>query len=222
MASSTVSGAVSGAGRTWAGSTLDARRDARRVRLLAVGLELLGGPDGAAAVTVRSVCRHAKLTDRYFYESFADRDELLLAVYDEVAEQAQRVLVEAVTSTPPDTPDAVARAAVRAFLGLLTDDPRKGRVLLLAPMSDPLLSQHALRLQLAFGELIRIQLASVDGGGQPAPVEQRLTASALIGALTQLFIRWLDGSLEVSPAELADYCVRLLLTSGPRARPSGP
>lgn len=212
-----VSSTASSSGRTWAGSTLDARRDARRARLLAVGLELLGGPEGAAAVTVRSVCRHAKLTDRYFYESFADRDELLLAVYDDVAEQAQRALIEAVTSAPPD---AVARAAVRAFLGLLTDDPRKGRVLLLAPMSDPLLSQHALRLQLAFGELIRLQLASVDGAHQPAPLEQRLTASALIGALTQLFIRWLDGSLEVSPADLADYCVRLLVTSIPLARPS--
>ena len=84
----------------------------------------------------------------------------------------------------------------------------------------PLLSQHALRLQLAFGELIRLQLASADGDQRPAPVEQRLTASALIGALTQLFIRWLDGSLEVSATELADYCVRLLLTSVPLARPS--
>ncbi|HWN34801.1 MAG TPA: TetR/AcrR family transcriptional regulator [Pseudonocardia sp.] len=220
MASSPVSSTASSTGRTWAGSTLDARRDARRGRLLAVGLELLGGPEGAAAVTVRSVCRHAKLTDRYFYESFADRDELLLAVYDEVAEQAQLALVDAVSSTPPETPDAVARAAVRAFLGLLTDDPRKGRVLLLAPMSDPLLSQHALRLQLAFGELIRIQLAAAGGGREAAPIEQRLTASALIGALTQLFIRWLDGSLEVSPTELADYCVRLLLTSVPLARPT--
>jgi AcrR family transcriptional regulator len=212
----------SSASRTWGGSTLDARRGVRRRRLLEVGLDLLGGPEGASAVTVRSVCRHAKLTDRYFYESFADRDELLLAVYDEVAEQAQRALVEAVTTTPADTPDAVARAAVRAFLGLLTDDPRKGRVLLLAPMSDPLLSQHALRLQLAFGELIRVQLAAVASPPQPAPLEQRLTASALIGALTQLFIRWLDGSLAVTPAELTDYCVRLLLTSVPLARPQTP
>jgi len=212
----------SSASRTWGGSTLDARREVRRRRLLEVGLELLGGPEGAAAVTVRSVCRHAKLTDRYFYESFADRDELLLAVYDEVAEQAQRVLVEAVTTAPATNPDAVARAAVRAFLGLLTDDPRKGRVLLLAPMSDPLLSQHALRLQLAFGELIRVQLAGVGGAPEPAPLEQRLTASALIGALTQLFIRWLDTSLAVSPTELADYCVRLLLTAAPLARPTQP
>jgi AcrR family transcriptional regulator len=212
----------SSASRTWGGSTLDARRGVRRRRLLEVGLDLLGGPEGASAVTVRSVCRHAKLTDRYFYESFADRDELLLAVYDEVAEQAQRALVEAVTTTPADTQDAVARAAVRAFLGLLTDDPRKGRVLLLAPMSDPLLSQHALRLQLAFGELIRVQLAAVASPPQPAPLEQRLTASALIGALTQLFIRWLDGSLAVTPTELTDYCVRLLLTSVPLARPQTP
>ncbi|HEY1970396.1 MAG TPA: TetR/AcrR family transcriptional regulator, partial [Pseudonocardia sp.] len=107
----------------------------------------------------------------------------------------------------------VARAAVRAFLGLLTADPRKGRVLLLAPMTDPALSERALGLQPAFGELIRLQLASAVGSPAPDELAQRLTASALIGALSQLFIRWLDGSLAVSADELTDYCVRLLVHS---------
>ncbi|HTF48832.1 MAG TPA: hypothetical protein VK735_27950, partial [Pseudonocardia sp.] len=71
-------------------------------------------------------------------------------------------------------------------------------------------------------ELIRVQLAAAASSPQPAPLEQRLTASALIGALTQLFIRWLDGSLAVTPTELTDYCVRLLLTSVPLARPQTP
>jgi AcrR family transcriptional regulator len=200
--------------RVWAGTTLDARREARREKLLEVGLELLGGPGGAPAVTVRSVCRHAKLTDRYFYENFADRDELLIAVYDRVGAQAQQVLVDALSSQGVTIgPAGVARAAVRAFLGLLTADPRKGRVLLLAPMTDPALSERALGLQPAFGELIRLQLASAVGSPAPDELAQRLTASALIGALSQLFIRWLDGSLAVSADELTDYCVRLLVHS---------
>ena len=31
------------------------------------------------AVTVRAVCRQAGLTERYFYESFTDRDEFVRA-----------------------------------------------------------------------------------------------------------------------------------------------
>ena len=227
--------------RVWGGTTLDARRHARRERLLEVGFELLGGPDGAAAVTVRSVCRHARLTDRYFYESFADREELLVAVYDRVGAEAREVLADAVRADVPGpvvsgpvTPEAVARAAVLAFLGLLTGDPRKGRVLLLAPMSDPTLSARALALQPAFAELIRVQLASTDGQGagsaESGPVlgsgsdelAQRLTASALIGALTQLFIRWVDGSLAVTADELTEYCVRLLTHATHLARPPRP
>lgn len=211
-----------GASKVWGGTTLDVRRDTRRRRLLEVGFELLGGR-GGAAVTVRSVCRHAKLTDRYFYESFADREELLVAVYDQVAEEARDVLAAAVAAVAehaaPAEPDAIARAAVEAFLGLLTRDPRKGRVLLLVPMTDAALSARAVELMPMFAELIRVQLAAAAGSAVPdAPREERMTATALIGALSNLFIRWLDGTLAASEQELTDYCVRLLLTAMPLAR----
>jgi AcrR family transcriptional regulator len=212
--------------RVWGGTTLDTRRDARRRRLLEVGFELLGG-QGSAAVTVRSVCRHAKLTDRYFYENFADRDGLLVAVYQQVAEQFRDAMAVAVgaavaeAAPGPVAPEAVARSAVLAFVGLLTGDPRKGRVLLLAPMTDAALSAHAVGLMPMFGELIRVQLAAAPGGAQvTAALDERMTATALIGALSNLFVRWLDGTLEASEQELTDYCVRLLLTAAPLARPT--
>lgn len=44
------------------------------------GVDLLGAPDGAAA-NVRAVCRAAELTERYFYESFTDRDTFVREVY---------------------------------------------------------------------------------------------------------------------------------------------
>jgi AcrR family transcriptional regulator len=212
--------------RVWGGTTLDTRRDTRRRRLLEVGFELLGG-QGSAAVTVRSVCRHAKLTDRYFYENFADRDGLLVAVYQQVAEQFRDAMAVAVgtavaeAAPGPVAPEAVARSAVLAFVGLLTGDPRKGRVLLLAPMTDAALSAHAVGLMPMFGELIRVQLAEAPGGAQTtAALDERMTATALIGALSNLFVRWLDGTLEASEQELTDYCVRLLLTAAPLARPT--
>jgi AcrR family transcriptional regulator len=185
---------------------------------LEAGFELLGGPGGAPAVTVRSVCRTAKLTDRYFYENFADRDELLVAVYDQVGDEARQALTEAVAGAA-GKPEEIALVGVRAFFGLVTGDPRKGRVLLLAPMTDPVLSERALALQPAFGELIRLQLAVATGSPEPDEQAQRLTAAALIGALSNLFVRWLDGSLAVSADELTNYCVRLLVHAVPLSRP---
>lgn len=187
-----------------------ADRQAHRVRaLLDAGLELLGS-EGSAAVSVRSVCRQAHLTDRYFYENFADRDALLLAVYDDVANEAERALVAAVEACPSADPTLVARAAVAAFLDVLTLDPRKGRVLLLEPFADPVLGTRSIAVSPAFATLIRAQLNEGDDspGGAAA-----LTATALVGAMANLFTRWLDGSLPVTREVLTDYCVRLLVTS---------
>src|SRR5258705_353216 len=59
--------------RRYAGASADERRDERRARLLAAGLDALG-TDGHRATTVRGVCARARLTPRYFYESFDDLD----------------------------------------------------------------------------------------------------------------------------------------------------
>lgn len=214
----------------WAGTTLDARRDERRRRLLEVGLDLLGG-EGSTAVTVRSVCRHAKLTDRYFYENFADRDELLLAVFDQVAAEARDALVAATTEVGealvaltaephgtariamPDLSERMARRAVERFLAVLVDDPRKGRVLLLEPLTDPTLSRRAVEVLPLFAGLVRSQL-----GAATTAVDADMTAIALIGALANLFGRWLEGTLQASREEVADFGVHLLTTLAPPPR----
>ena len=68
----------------------------RRDELIAAGVALLGGAQGPA-LTVRAVCRAAGLTERYFYESFADRDEFVRAVYDDVCARAMSALTTAKT-----------------------------------------------------------------------------------------------------------------------------
>ena len=193
-------------GRTWGGTTLTDRRAARRELLLDTGLELLGG-SGSAAVTVRAVCRTAKLTERYFYESFTDRDDLVLAVYDRVAEQAQQALMDAVRGAGSSDRER-AETAVTAFVELIVDDPRKGRVLLLTPLTDPPLSRRGVELIPAFATLIREQLpAKADA------TDTEMTAIALVGALTNLFVAYLGGTLTVTRERLAEHCVRLLLAS---------
>ncbi|MFC4944772.1 TetR/AcrR family transcriptional regulator [Pseudonocardia sp. GCM10023141] len=192
--------------RTWAGRTLSDRRDERRRRLLDAGIDLLGGADGEV-IGVRSVCRRAKLTERYFYESFADRDALVMAVYDDVAAQAHQVLVDAVTAAPDRR--ALAEAAVTAFVDLILDDPRKGRVLLLAPMTDASLFGRGIELVPGFAALVKAQLPA--GVDEP---ERAMAAIGQVGALTHLFIAHLDGTLVVPRERLVAHCVRQLLRAG--------
>ncbi|WP_409464443.1 TetR/AcrR family transcriptional regulator [Amycolatopsis sp. GA6-003] len=189
-------------GRTWAGTTLDDRKAQRRARLLAAGLDLLGA-QGSAAVSVRAVCRSAKLTERYFYESFADRESLVAAVYEDVGEQARKALADAVSGE--GDPRRRAERAVTAFVELMLDDPRKGRVLLLAPLTDPALTQRGLHLLPAFTALVGEQLSRGDETGR------QLVAIGLVGALSNVFIAYLDGTLKVSRERLVEHCVQLVL-----------
>ena len=106
----------------WSGVPLQDRQALRRDELIAAGVTLLGGA-GGPALTVRAVCREAGLTERYFYESFSDRDEFVRAVYDDVCTRAMTALMSATTP----------REAVERFVALMVDDPVRGRVLLLAP-----------------------------------------------------------------------------------------
>src|SRR6516225_3996252 len=80
----------------WSGVPIEDRQALRRDELVAAGVTLLGGADGPA-LTVRAVCREAGLTERYFYESFSDRDEFVRAVYDDVCSRAMTTLISAGT-----------------------------------------------------------------------------------------------------------------------------
>lgn len=148
----------------WSGVPLPDRQALRRDELIAAGVTLLGSP-GGPAVTVRAVCRHAGLTERYFYESFPDRDEFVRAVYDDVCNRAMSALRSA--GTPP-------REAVEQFVALMVDDPvRGGRVLLLAPQVEAVLIHSGAEWMPSFIELLQSKLTAISD-----PVLQKMMATA--------------------------------------------
>ena len=180
----------------WSGVPLEDRQTLRRDRLIAAGVQLLGDESGPA-VTVRAVCRKAGLTERYFYESFADRDEFVRAVYDDVCTRAMSTLMSA--STP--------REAVEQFVALMVDDPVRGRVLLLAPGVEPVLIRSGAEWMPSFIELLQRKLTRISD-----PVRQNMVATSLIGGLTALFTAYLDGRLTATRTQFIDYCVDMLLS----------
>ena len=103
--------------RPYGGVSADDRRADRRARLIEAGLEVLGDR-GWAGTTVRGVCAEAGLSERYFYESFGDRDRLLAAIFDSVAADAAKAVLTAVEAAPHDAA-AKARAGIDAFVRML-------------------------------------------------------------------------------------------------------
>jgi AcrR family transcriptional regulator len=191
-------------------STLEDRAAARRAALIEAGVELLGTV-GAVGVTVRAVCRGAKLTERYFYESFDSRDALLRAVHAQVAGEARDAIVAAVAAAPADDPERVAHSAVAAFTAFLLADPRRGRVLLSESFTDSVLSQHDLELVPAFAALFVTQLRALPD--PPDDVDAQLTAVALLGALRTLYLTWLGGDPPVAPERLNAHATALIVAA---------
>jgi AcrR family transcriptional regulator len=194
--------------RSWVGVGLAERQEIRRNEFLRVGVELLGAKDGPA-VNVRAVCKAARLTERYFYESFSDRDQFVLAVWEHVAEQAREVLIEAVATAA--SPAGIAEAAVRAFVELIVDHPERGRVMLIAPMADTALAQRGMAHVPGFGMLIEAQLSEIDD-----PAERTMIAVGLVGALVSLHVGYLDGTIKVDRDQFVRHCVRLLTAANRR------
>ncbi|HMZ12691.1 MAG TPA: TetR/AcrR family transcriptional regulator [Mycobacterium sp.] len=184
----------------WSGVPLRDRQVRRRDELIVAGVTLLGGA-GGPALTVRAVCREAGLTERYFYESFSDRDEFVRAVYDDVCSRAMSALMSA--STP--------REAVEQFVALMVDDPVRGRVLLLAPEVEPVLVRSGAEWMPTFIGLLQRKLTTIGD-----PTVQNMVATGLVGALTALFTAYLDGRLTASREQFIDYCVDLLLSRATR------
>ncbi|WP_194835166.1 TetR/AcrR family transcriptional regulator [Nocardia sp. XZ_19_369] len=194
----------SSADNTWRGSTMADRSAERRDQLVRAGFELLGA-DGAAATTMRAVCRTAGLSLRYFYESFPDREALLVEVYDQVAHG----LLDAVTTrlaTAPGDETARLRVAFDAAAQYFEEDPRRGRIMFRETLADDTLRTHGSAVLPNFVLLVAAQFAP----GQSLHTEHlTMPISALSGALVSLFLDWLTGRIPATRAEIVDYATHL-------------
>jgi AcrR family transcriptional regulator len=179
--------------RTYGGLPTEERRRARYEALIAAGLEMIGTV-GYEATTVRAICTEASLTERYFYESFENREALLAAVYESLIEEvngltlaaAERALAVAEKTGERD-PVALAREAFNAFF-VFNEDPRVARILMrevlgVSPRIDALYR----------GAMDRFAALLVAFAGWDDP-DARLVADGLIGAVVFIVTRWhLDG-----------------------------
>ncbi|MET0896912.1 MAG: TetR family transcriptional regulator [Mycobacterium sp.] len=193
----------------WAGVPLTDRRIERRGLLVAAAFALFGD-DGESAVSVRSVCRECALNTRYFYESFADTDELLGAVYDGVAAglaaEVETAILAVIAAGGTDI-DRL-RAGIRAVLGFSSADPRRGRVLFTEARANPVLTERRVIAQ----ENLRQMVLSEREQSHPGEDKiANLVAVALYtGSMSELAHQWLSGNLGTDLDVVVDHAVRLV------------
>jgi AcrR family transcriptional regulator len=199
----------------WTGLPVEERLAERRALLLDAAFELLG-TEGDAATTVRAVCQRARLNPRYFYESFADRDELLVAVYDQQAALLGEAVVANVDAAGDDEA-ARLRAGIETIARFVTDDPRRARVLYSEALGNEALNRRRLEAQHAVVDFL-VQWDQVRRGPHPTGEQMpAVVAAILVGGLSELVLAWLDGRVTLSLEQLVDDAAALFTATGAAA-----
>jgi len=177
----------------------------RRHRLLEAGLELLGGVDEAAELTVRAICREAGVSARYFYESFTDKDELVAAVFDWVIADIAATTQAAVSAAPPKEQ---SRAGMANIVRTIADDPRIGRLLFSTHLANTVLARKRVEATALMAALSGQQAIASLGVRDSGPV--KATAQFVVGGVAQAISAWLAGDVDLEPDQLVEQLASTL------------
>lgn len=176
--------------RRYGGRGGEERRAERRERLLDAGLAVFGEV-GYHGATVRLICAGAGLSERYFYESFANSEDLLCAVYERhMALQAERIA--AAVQAAPRAPDAMIAAGLDAFLALAKESPAGARVQFVEVLGvSPRVDRLYRKAIETFAQLLRGWNARLREERAGFAGDEDTLAIGLVGAAVGIASRWL-------------------------------
>lgn len=190
--------------RTYGGLSEAERVLERRERFLDAGLEVFG-TIGLRGATVRGLCKTAGLTERYFYESFEDTDDLFCAVYEKQNTVLRDFFVAEVPRLPRDL-----SARVRAALGLYFDmmrDERRVRVLYVEVMGASPRVTTVHNASVLLGAQMAAFLLRTDNPELDLSNDQALCQGyAINGATTTLAVQWMAGGYALDQTLVVESC----------------
>jgi AcrR family transcriptional regulator len=176
----------------------------RRPLILDAALEVFSA-NGFAGTTMQSVADAAGVTKPVVYDSFANRDELLLAL---LGREEQHLVVSIVSALPADpsvgTPEEHVLEGLTAFLTAVSKQPQSWRIVFGAQYgAAPVVAERVRAARAFLVESLRLTLLkSLPGVADPdanLPVLAELLASMTESCARMLVV---DGT-DRSPAELA-------------------
>lgn len=199
---------MSVSGRIYGGFTAEEREARRREQLLAAGLELLA-TKGWAGTTVLDVCREAGLSQRYFYEAFAGREQLFDALLDRIGAEVAH-LVRDVFARTAGPPEARVRSVLASLVDLFLDDPRKARVSLVESFGTERFRERRRAALAFFAQLAQEQLAELSGEADDRSLE--LTSTVMTGGMAEVLMGAVTGGGDVPDRDvLAEHLTGMWL-----------
>lgn len=202
--------ALSTTDRPYGGQSTADRDADRRSRLLDAALVCFGTL-GYSGTTVEGVCSAAHVSTRSFYEIFAGKEDLLLAVYDRELAAIQARVVAALRD-PADDFRGFARVGLKAFTDAVLEDDHRAQLVIQGLIGvSPRSEQRRRQALRAFAALISDGIQTFD----PRISRKRelpVLSMALVGATIEVLIDWLN-SPRVAIEDVLDELAHLYVWS---------
>ena len=185
-----MTGTAPAARRDYGGRTASQRRAERRQRLMTAALELFG-TEGYPATSIERLCARANVSTRNFYEEFASREALLIALHDQITQKAFDAVMAAVGDVVDEPTSVRLDRAIDAYIGTTSSDPRWTRIAYVEVVGvSAAVERHRLAWRAKLAELIEAEAALAVRRGEAAERDYGLTATAFIGAVNELVYHW--------------------------------
>jgi AcrR family transcriptional regulator len=198
--------------RQFKGLSLSERKQQRREKLIEAGLEAYG-THGFFSVTVKDICNEAKLTERYFYESFKKSENLFQTIFLQLIDQLQQNVMQAIVQASAD-PKKMIEAGLTALLTTLKNNPRMARIIYIdAMLVQELHNQATIHETMSrFDRMIQAFVMASMPHIKISEDEISLVASGLNGYVTQIAIRWVMSGFKQSMEEVLSSCSIVFLS----------
>lgn len=199
--------------RVYGGIEANLREEDRRKKLIEAGLEAFG-TRGYAKTNIKTICKLAGLTERYFYESFRHKEDLLCAVYRELIDEAQRYSLEALEDSE-GFPLETASRALRTFYQRFQQDHRRAQIQLFEILgvskNIDREYQNAMRL---LADMVRLFLCKVFPHIQEEILNRSMIPTGLAGSIIMIAHEWVLGGFITSMDDIISQCMDLFVAVG--------
>ncbi len=189
--------------RRYGGRTVVARKAERRQRFLDAATRLFA-ERGYLACSLADVCAAAGLSKRQFYEEFETREDVLIAAYDRIQDDAAASVARSLaTLTVPTDPVVAMRTGLTAYLESIGSDPYRAKIAFVevVGVSEHIEQQRRLRRH-SWAAQIQGSLEAI--GVRLRGDDTQLTAALLTGAVNGIAHEWMLRETKPPLSDLVD------------------
>ncbi len=195
---------VAVAPRPYGGVSAAERQAQRRERLIEAAYDVFGR-EGYRNTTMRLICAQARLTERYFYEHFANVNEVFLAVHQRLSAEVSMAIMGCVTGAPGNDPLQQTRAGLSAFFEFIKADPRRAQILLLDAVTTGLANPRNLNAKVSqYAEWLRSRFKA-RYPGLTVPLDLELVVGGFVGMVIHTASVWTERGFDTPVDSLVDH-----------------